>query len=48
LPGEIPEFSPGRAIPSIAWLPLLLAALAGYFAPEDLVNWWHILTAGRS
>jgi hypothetical protein len=48
LPGEIPDFSPSRAIPSIAWLPLLLAALAGYFAPEDLVYWWHILTAGRS
>jgi hypothetical protein len=52
-----PDLSPGPnspspysrdwAIPSIAWLPLLLAALAGYFAPEDLVNWWHILTAGR-
>jgi hypothetical protein len=47
LPGEFSDISPSRAIPSIAWLPLLLAVLAGYFAPEDLVNWWHILTAGR-
>ena len=33
-------------IPSIAWLPLLLAILAGYFAPDGLVHWWHVLTAG--
>jgi hypothetical protein len=36
------------AIPSVGWLPLALALLAGYCAPNGLVLWWHILTAGRS
>jgi hypothetical protein len=34
--------------PSVAWVPLLLAIVTGYFAPEGLVHWWHILTAGRT
>jgi hypothetical protein len=37
---------PRLAIPSAGWLPLLLALLAGYCAPDDLVQWWHVLTAG--
>jgi hypothetical protein len=47
VPRHLPDFSPRAAIPSIAWLPLVLAILAGYFAPEGLVQWWRILTAGR-
>jgi hypothetical protein len=27
-------------------LPLALALLTGYFAPEGLVRWWHVLTVG--
>ena len=48
IPKHLPDFSPRKAIPSIAWLPLVLAVLAGYFAPEGLVHWWRILTAGRT
>jgi hypothetical protein len=54
LPTRMPDLSPRpdclpqKAIPSVAWLPLLLAILAGYFAPDGLVRWWHILTAGRT
>jgi hypothetical protein len=48
LPAHLPDFSPRPAIPSIAWLPLVLAIMAGYFAPEGLVHWWRILTAGRT
>ncbi|HBK04672.1 MAG TPA: hypothetical protein DDZ81_02280 [Acetobacteraceae bacterium] len=33
--------------PSPAWLPLGLALLAGYFAPDGLVHWWHLLTTGQ-
>jgi hypothetical protein len=35
-------------IPSVAWLPLAVAVLIGYCAPEGLVHWWHMLTAVRS
>jgi hypothetical protein len=47
LPRGLPAFSPRMAIPSIGWLPLALALLAGYFAPDGLVRWWHIVTAGQ-
>jgi hypothetical protein len=47
LPRRLLAFSPGRAIPSIGWLPLALALLIGYFAPDGLVRWWHVLTAGQ-
>jgi hypothetical protein len=40
------DFSSLMKIPSIAWLPLLLAILAGYFAPDSLVHSLHLLTAG--
>lgn len=46
LPRSIPDFSPRRVVPSIAWLPLLLAVLVGYFAPDGLTHWWRILTGG--
>jgi hypothetical protein len=46
LPGNVPDFSPRRTMPSIAWLPLLLAVLIGYCAPDGLTHWWRILTAG--
>ena len=48
VPARFPNFSSWKAIPSIAWLPLVLAMLAGYFAPDGLVHWWRILTAGRT
>jgi hypothetical protein len=41
LPRRLPRLSP-----SPGWLPLALALLVGYFAPEGLVRWWHVLTAG--
>jgi hypothetical protein len=41
-----PNFARGRGAPSIAWLPLAASVLAGYFAPDQLVHWWHLLTAG--
>jgi hypothetical protein len=41
-----PDFARGRGAPSIAWLPLAASVLAGYFAPDQLVHWWHLLTAG--
>jgi hypothetical protein len=33
-------------VPSVAWLPLVLAVLAGYAAPNGLVQWWHTMTSG--
>jgi hypothetical protein len=42
LPRRLPTLSP-----SIGWLPMGLALLTGYLAPEGLVRWWHIMTAGR-
>lgn len=33
--------------PSPAWMPLGLALLAGYAAPDGLIRWWHMLTAGQ-
>lgn len=42
LPRRLPHLSP-----SLGWLPLALVLLTGYFAPEGLVRWWHVLTAGR-
>jgi hypothetical protein len=41
LPRRLPDLSP-----SLGWLPLALALLTGYFAPEGLVRWWHVLTVG--
>ena len=46
LPATLPDLSLRKTVPSVAWLPLLLALLAGYFAPDGLVHWWRILTAG--
>ena len=47
-PRPRPELSPRPISPSTVWLPLLLAVVAGYFAPDGLVHWWRILTAGRT
>lgn len=47
LPASLPIIPQKAAIPSVGWLPLALALLTGYFAPEGLVHWWHVLTAGR-
>lgn len=33
--------------PSVSWLPLGFCLVAGYFAPEGLVHWWHLLTVGQ-
>jgi hypothetical protein len=35
-----------RALPSVGWLPLAIALLVGYFTPDGLARWWHVLTAG--
>jgi hypothetical protein len=47
-PRRLPDLSLRTSVPSIAWLPLLLAFVTGYFAPERLVHWWRILTVGRT
>ncbi len=41
LPRRLPTLAP-----SFGWLPMALALLGGYFAPDGLVRWWHVLTAG--
>ncbi len=41
-----PTFSPRLLTPTLGWLPLALALLAGYCAPEGLVRWWRLLAAG--
>ena len=38
--------SPSILTPTLAWLPLALALLPGTCAPEGLVRWWRLLTAG--
>jgi hypothetical protein len=48
IPRRLSHFPPWRELASVAWLPLLLAVLVGYFAPDGLVHWWRILTAGRT
>jgi hypothetical protein len=47
LPGRPLTFRFKAAVPSVGWLPLALALFSGYFAPDGLVRWWHVLTAGR-
>jgi hypothetical protein len=47
LPRKLPTIPPRVTIPSPGWLPLALALLTGYFTPDGLVRWWHLLTAGR-
>lgn len=46
VPRHFPDFSPRPEVPSIAWLPLALAVLVGYFAPDTVVLWLHVLVAG--
>jgi hypothetical protein len=48
LPRRPVAFSFKVITPSLGWLPLALALLVGYCAPDGLVRWWHVLTAGRS
>jgi hypothetical protein len=45
VPRRLPDFSIARKLPSVGWLPLLLALAVGYLAPSGLVQWWRILTA---
>jgi hypothetical protein len=46
IPRRFPDFSPRPEIPSIAWLPLALAVLVGYLAPDTVGHWLHLLVAG--
>ena len=46
LPRNLPSMRLTTTIPSLGWLPLALALLTGYFAPQRLVLWWHMLTTG--
>ena len=48
VPRRLADFLPAMERPSVAWLPLLLALVTGYLAPNGLVHWWRILTAGRT
>jgi hypothetical protein len=41
------RFRTDSLVPSPAWLPLALTLVAGYFAPDGLVRWWHVLVAGQ-
>jgi hypothetical protein len=47
LPERFPKLSLADALPSIGWLPLLLALLIGYFTPDAVTRWCQILTAGQ-
>jgi hypothetical protein len=46
VPRRLPDFAPRLETPSIAWLPLALAVLLGYFAPDTVGHWLHLLVAG--
>jgi len=46
VPWRLPDFSPRLELPSIAWLPLVLAILVGYFAPDTVGHWLRLLVAG--
>jgi hypothetical protein len=48
VPRHFPNLWSVPALRSIFWVPLVLAVLVGYFAPDGLSHWWHIITAGRS
>jgi hypothetical protein len=43
---RIADFLPRAGVPSLAWVPLVLAVLAGYFTPHGLIEWLRMLTAG--
>ena len=45
VPRRLPAVSPRLGVPSVAWLPLALAILVGYFAPDAAVQWLHLLVA---
>ena len=45
LPLRLPSLLPALAVPSINWLPWLLAAVVGFFAPDAFVRWCHALSA---
>jgi hypothetical protein len=45
VPRRLPDFTPRLEFPSIAWLPLALAVLAGYFAPDTVSHWLRLLVA---
>jgi hypothetical protein len=46
VPRRLPALQARITLRSIAWLPLVIVILVGYFAPDGLVHWWHNLTAG--
>jgi hypothetical protein len=48
MPRSLPDIGAIKALPSVGWLPMLLAIATGWFAPASLVHWWRILTAGRT
>jgi hypothetical protein len=48
LPARLPAVSLRTAMLSAGWLPLVLAALFGFFTPTELVLWLAALTAGPS
>lgn len=41
---SLPAHLPRASIRSIGWLPLAVAIVAGYFTPEGLSQWLHMLT----
>ena len=47
LPERFPDVVPAVGLPSIGWLPLILALLIGYLTPHGLARWCQMLTAGH-
>jgi hypothetical protein len=45
VPRRLPDLLFRLEIPSIAWLPLALAILVGYFTPDTVVHWLRLLVA---
>jgi hypothetical protein len=43
-----PDLMSLNSLASIAWLPLLMAVAVGYFTPDSVLQWWRVLTAGRT
>jgi hypothetical protein len=48
LPARLPAFRPADQLLSAAWLPLALALMFGFFAPDPFAHWLRMVTARPS
>jgi hypothetical protein len=48
IPTNLPDLMSLSSLASVAWLPLLMAVAVGYFTPDNVVQWWRVVTAGRT